>query len=611
MGKGRQPLGVGFILVALLAIDAVSGADPNAAPPGPRAGGRPNPFGSPLTAPQETGPVQQAAGESSPSGLGDFGPLSLDTVELKYLSAKGAAEAFKCLSSQTGKLLAQDGSNTLLIFDTPDALRRLVTEIKKADRPLQALTIKAFSPKYLDAKTTAGVLAKVGSGAGTMTIVERTNTIIVCDTRTAVEAMVTELAKVDVPTAGLMVEAVALQHIDAKSVQAALDKLRSEYGVLSVIERTNTLVVCDLEKNVNTILAELKKIDRPTAGLAVETVNLKFLQAKNLLPIVTRMLTQYGQASANEASNSVIICDTQDNLVRILDQVQKADQTPQQIMVEVVLLDVQLGNDTEIGVNWDYLVAQPDKVGYRQNFTQTGERLSMVPDTDTAGQAFNTVGTAGELSVVMGDVRNVVHMIQEKRDVQIIATPRAMMVSGQSAKIEAAQEIPYQELTQTSGGGNINSTQFKPVGVTLEVTATLTADGEIFLKVDTQQSVKTGVSVAGVPVVDKRSETTSLLLKDGQIVVMGGLRRQEKNKQVTHVPLVGDLPVVGNLFKSTTNSVTNAELVVLLSPHVYKGQAVPAEVMAKVNQAKEESVLTPPAEGESTQAAGPEPKSAQ
>jgi type II secretory pathway component GspD/PulD (secretin) len=149
------------------------------------------------------------------------------------------------------------------------------------------------------------------------------------------------------------------------------------------------------------------------------------------------------------------------------------------------------------------------------------------------------------------------------------------------------------------------------VGVTLEVTATLTADGEIFLKVDTQQSVKTGVSVAGVPVVDKRSETTSLLLKDGQIVVMGGLRRQEKSKQVTHVPLVGDLPVVGNLFKSTTSSVTNAELVVLLSPHVYKGQAIPAEVMAKVNQAKEESVLTPPAEGQSTQATGPEPKSAE
>jgi type II secretory pathway component GspD/PulD (secretin) len=465
----RYAFGIGVILLTIGGPPIRAGeADPNAIPPpspASPAGARSNPFGTILASRQEMELASEATGDAYPAGMADFGPLSLEMVELKYLGAKGAAEAFRALCSPAGKIVAQEGSNTLLIFDTRDNLNQIVTEIKKADRP--------------------------------------------------------------------------------------------------------------------------------TAGLSVETVNLKFLQAKNLTSIVTKMLTQYGQVSANETSNSVIICDTQENLVRILDQIRKADQTPQQIVVEVVLLDVQLGNDTEIGINWDYLSQQADDVGYRQNFT--AERLSMVPDTDAAkGMAFNTLGMGGELSVVTGTVRNVVHLIQQRRNVQIIASPRAMMVSGQSAKIEAAQEIPYLELTQTSGGGSINSTQFKPVGVTLEVTATLTDESEIFLKVATQQSVEVDRSVAGVPVVDKRSETTSLLLKDGQIVVMGGLRRQEKSKRVTHIPLIGDLPVVGNLFKSTKNVVSNAELVVLLSPHIYKGEPVPPEVMAKIHEVKVESVLTPP-----------------
>ncbi len=157
-----------------------------------------------------------------------------------------------------------------------------------------------------------------------------------------------------------------------------------------------------------------------------------------------------------------------------------------------------------------------------------------------------------------------------------------LVVSGQSATIKAVEEIPYKELIDSATGGQdaLSTTQFKDVGVTLQVTATVTDSNSIFVTVDTEQNVRTGVSEQGVPVVDTRKANTSLLLEDGQIVVMGGLRRQEKTQEVSQVPLLGDLPLIGYFFKSRKNVTNKSELVVLLSPHIDRGQLVPNHIAA-------------------------------
>jgi len=180
----------------------------------------------------------------------------------------------------------------------------------------------------------------------------------------------------------------------------------------------------------------------------------------------------------------------------------------------------------------------------------------------------------------------VIHTIQQKREAQILASPRAMMLSGQSATIEAVEEIPYREIMDTAQGGAaaLTSTQFKDVGVTLQVTATVTDGNNIFLKVETTHNVKTGQSESGIPVVDTRRANTSLLLKDGQIVVMGGLRRTENVEQVYQIPILGDVPILGVLFKDTNTVIYNSELVVLLSPCIYKDEPIPHEVISKYDE---------------------------
>jgi len=332
--------------------------------------------------------------------------------------------------------------------------------------------------------------------------------------------------------------------------------------------------------------------------LLVDTITLKFLDAKSLAAAIANMSSKYGNISPDGKGNSLIICDTKEYLERILAEIRKADKTPQQIMIEVVIVDVKLEDDSEIGVNWDILSSENYDLAFRQNLGFSSRLGSTNKTLDTLGNAtaFVTTGTGSDFSIISGTIRNVVHMLQQKKDVEILASPRVMVVSGETAKIEAVEEIPYNEMVDTTEVGRLllSATSFKDVGITLNVTAELTDQGYIYLTVNSEQKVTTGESSTGVPVVDARKASTSLLLEENQVVVLGGLRRKETKKQIKQMPFLGDIPVIGFLFKSTNKVVNNSELIVFLSPHIYKAGPIPEREMEKFKEIAERPMLSLP-----------------
>ena len=389
----------------------------------------------------------------------------------------------------------------------------------------------------------------------------------------------------------LFVETVKLKFLDAATLSTAIKSMSSPYGSISADPKSNSLIICDTKENLARIITQVDNADTsPQQIIFIETVTLKFLKADNLKTTLEGMLSQYGSITVDSGTNTLIICDTKGKLEKIVAEIRKADKTPQQIMVEVVIVDVQLSDDTEIGVNWDILSDKTYDIGYRQNFTT---RLSStIENAANIGKAsaFNTNGLGGDFSVISGTIRNVVAMLQQKKDVEILASPRVMVVSGKTASIEAVRELPYNEVTDTAAGGvgALTSTQFKKVGVTLNVTATLTEEDLIFLTVSSEQNVVVGESVTEVPIIDTRNTKSELLLKDGQVVVMGGLRRKERTKQTNQVPILGDIPLIGFLFKYTNTVVNNTELIVFLSPHIYKeGEPIPEDAMEKFKEIKD------------------------
>lgn len=345
------------------------------------------------------------------------------------------------------------------------------------------------------------------------------------------------------------------------------------------------------------------KLDELKPELFVETATLKFLDAKSLKASIAAMSSEWGNMEPDSKGNSLIICDTNENLQRILEQIRKIDRKPDQIMIEVVIVDVKLNDETEIGISWDMLTTRDHDAVFRQNLGFSNRLQSTEKTSTNVGNAtaFNTSGTGSDFWFLWpGDIRNVIHALQEKNNVEILASPRVMVVSGQTASIEAVEEVPYREQTDTSQGGTaaLTSTQFKNVGVKLDVGATLTDDKFILLKVETEQNVQTGTStvsgVSGTPIVDTRKIQSSLLLNDGQILVIGGLRRKTTQKQTNQLPILGDLPIIGFAFQATDTVQNNSELLVILSPHIYNGEKPAAVEMEKFNEITQRPLLIIP-----------------
>ena len=323
----------------------------------------------------------------------------------------------------------------------------------------------------------------------------------------------------------------------------------------------------------------------PVPDLFVETVMLKFLKASNLEKAIKMMSSDYGNITTDSETNTLIICDTEEKLEKIVAQVRKADRTPRQILIEVVIIDVQLDDDTEIGFDWEHQYSPV----HSTNFIQTLAGVS----ASSSGAAFNLIEQGIGVTV---------QALQTTSDVEILATPRVLVVSGQEAFIQAVDEIPYTEITDTSTGGDsaMTSTEFKEAGITLTVKAILTDEDQILLGIDAQQSINAGINSSlgiNVPVVNKRNAKTDLLMRDGQVLVMSGLRQRETKLTVSKIPLLGDLPIIGGLFSNDKTEVEHSELLIFISPHIYKDNGPTEQQMERFNEIKDKPPLKLPDRG--------------
>ncbi|MBW1873474.1 MAG: type II and III secretion system protein, partial [Deltaproteobacteria bacterium] len=164
---------------------------------------------------------------------------------------------------------------------------------------------------------------------------------------------------------------------------------------------------------------------------------------------------------------------------------------------------------------------------------------------------------------------------EQEINAQLLASPRILTLDNETALIQIIRQIPYQEITETSAGGQIGSTEFRDVGVMLEVTPHVTRDGYVRMHIRPEFSVVSGsVLVNGLvrsnpqPVVDSRSADTVTLIKTGETVVIGGLKKKEVSQMVDKIPLLGDIPLLGYFFRFEGEEEIDSELLVFITPYI-------------------------------------------
>lgn len=267
------------------------------------------------------------------------------------------------------------------------------------------------------------------------------------------------------------------------------------------------------------------------------------------------------QVIADPTTNSLIVVGSPENTELVRQIVDQIDKIPQQVMIETLIVEASLDSTDKLGVEWHF--AQEKAFG--NNATGTGAvRFPGSPAQGAAGSGF-TYTIAGR------DFSAFINALKTDQKFQILSTPRIFTSNNTQAQINISQQVPYVLSQQTDTNGNvIFNYAFQDVGIVLTVTPRISANGIVTMDVVQTANDLQGFTSFNAPIINQREADTTVSVNDGETIVLGGIMRTTVNSTVNKIPLLGDIPILGNLFRSTTKEKEKTELLVFLTPHIVR-----------------------------------------
>jgi general secretion pathway protein D len=416
------------------------------------------------------------------------------------------------------------------------------------------------------------------------------------------------------------VEIVPLQNAGAAEIVRVVNALYSgsaaaEGASVKVVadERSNSVLIGGDQSQRLRLRALIAHLDTPLeAGGDTRVRYLHYADAEKMAPKLKEQITGVAQAvgaatgaggagaspQAQAEKNAMIWADPTNNALvitappkimhMVMDIVDKLDIRRPQVLVEAIIAEVDVDKDAELGVNWAAFSNGSN--------VPVGSFVSPVGGTsivDLAGAIQNPAnattsllqGTTIGIGRIAGTGVNFAAMLRAIRgdtDTNVIATPSAVTMDNQEAELKVAQEVPFitGQFTNTnaSTGGTVNpfqTIQREEVGTILKVTPTISAEGSsVMLKISIESS-SIGEKPAGAVdlVTNKRTITTTVLIEDGGVVVLGGLIEDNSVKGENRVPYLGNIPLIGMLFKTRNETSTKNNLIMFIRPKILRDQS--------------------------------------
>ncbi len=329
-------------------------------------------------------------------------------------------------------------------------------------------------------------------------------------------------------------------------------------------------------------VAQMSEITESSEILVSRIYRITYANAEEVERALQKFISGRGSISANVGTSNIIVTDTESKIKAIDTFVAEIDRITSQVLVEARIYDVTCTDRLDLGIEWSagknttYSVSGVGATGPNPTAGSRNPFITGMFD-GTVTQADSTTGLIrlGWLTSAI-DIDAVLRAQKEVITAKLLANPRVLVLDNERAAIKIIREIPYQEITESSGGGSIGSISFREVGVTLIVTPHITRDDMVRLHVVPEFSVQAGLVTLGTsggntyaqPQVDKRTAESTLLLRNGQTMVLGGLRKKEVSDQKNQIPLLGDIPIIENFFKFQSQETIFSEVVVFITPHI-------------------------------------------
>ena len=343
------------------------------------------------------------------------------------------------------------------------------------------------------------------------------------------------------------------------------------------------------------------QLTEETEKMVSKVYRIVYADVKEVEKVLAKAISKRGTISANPGTSNIMITDTESKIAAIDEFVEEMDRRTAQILVEARIYDITSADTLDLGIEWNagrntglgFPAAGGEQVGFSRS-----DPFIDGASSSTISKATATTGTLnfGLLNKHI-DIDMLLTAAQGRVNAKLLASPRILVLDNETATFKAVREIPYQRLQQ-GGYQSFGTTEFKEVGVELEVTPHLAKDGIIRLHIIPVFSVHVDdidISTTGTggttstspqPVVDRRQADTITHVEDGTTVVIGGLKKEEVTTEISKIPLLGDIPILGALFRFEGESTINSELVVFITPRVIE-EAVLTESEAEFLEATE------------------------
>ncbi|HNV86716.1 MAG TPA: secretin N-terminal domain-containing protein [Candidatus Omnitrophota bacterium] len=365
-----------------------------------------------------------------------------------------------------------------------------------------------------------------------------------------------------------------LRYAKPSYVMTTLQSVQSSVGKVIIDEETGSVIMIDTPEK----LKEMDKlIDDMEQKLETKVVRLQYADAKDVEVQMKAKLDakSVGSVYGDSRSNQLIVTAYPDRLEEILPLIKSLDVKQKGILLEVRILQVLVNPKYDYGIDWEKAFWK-NKHKSLQNLDFRGA----FPISSSVSTATN-LGTVGKIAIgkiTQDDFEAAINMLKQVDKTNVLANPRLMVMDRQEAKINIGDKIPYIQTTTTGTGNNVSISEeikWVDVGLQLMVTPVINDDGFVTMKIRPEISARTGTLVSPnkneIPIVNTTFVESNVIVKDGVTVILGGLRRHDLNEKRMGLPFLMDIPLLGELFKSRSESTKITEIVILITPKLITG----------------------------------------
>ncbi len=375
--------------------------------------------------------------------------------------------------------------------------------------------------------------------------------------------------------------------------------------ILTMMNLTTTQVGDDVLRVLTPAAAQSAK---SAAATATKVIPLNYAKAADLAAAVNQIRSAEGRPGttiADAKTNSLIVTESPEGLISTEKIVNELDVRPKQVLIEVKLIEVGLTNSLNYGIQWDLTGVNNGRIGGQSGTNYIGNTVGPMAGATTLTSPLNTtantipvpllggsgVGGNGRGTGVNLPASNILGALTFGRitnnyflnatltaaaaegKVKVLSDPKVATLNNQPATINVTTQIPYVTANVASTGVQTQTLNYAITGIQLTVTPTINADGRITLMLNPNVSQPSATSsaataVTGAPGIDSRNATTTVMVDNGETIVIGGLISDSVSDQYAKIPLLGDIPIIGWLFKKKDHTRTRSELLIFVTSKI-------------------------------------------